>query len=269
MKEGAIAGRDYDTAVAALVQAQSVYDVANNHLASLKKVSRAATLQQAQGQLSSAEGKYLAAQAQVSYSEIRSPIDGVVTDRSLFPGETATSGITLVTVMDTSELLAKIHLSQIVAQRLKLGDIASVVIPGVDEPAAAKISLISPALDPGSTTVEVWLRIDNRASKYKVGTPVRTSIQGRTIAKALKVPSSAVLTAQDGLKSVMVVGSDGAAHKKAVQLGISDGENVEVTQGLSASDMVITTGAYGLDDGTKVKVGKADEDTGKESGEAK
>ena len=43
----------------------------------------------------------------------------------------------------------------------------------------AKVSLISPALDPGSTTVEVWLKIDNKAGALKVGTPVKVSITGR------------------------------------------------------------------------------------------
>jgi RND family efflux transporter MFP subunit len=265
LKEGAIAGRDYDTAVAALVQARSAYDVAQNHLASLQRVSREATLKQAQGQLSSAKGKYLAAQAQVSYSEIRSPINGVVTDRPLFPGETVNSGSTLVTVMDTSSLLAKVHLAQTVAQRLNVGDDASVLVPGMDDPVPAKISLISPALDPGSTTVEIWLRVDNKAGKYKAGTPVRTSITGRTAPKAVKIPLSAVLTGQDGAKSVMVIGADNVAHKKTVQLGINDGEDVQVTQGLASSEVVITTGAYGLDDGTKVKIGKPEE----EGGEAK
>lgn len=258
-QEGAIAGRDYDTAVAAQVQAQAAYDVAENHLAGLTKVSRKASLQQAEGQLSSAKGKYQAAEAQVSYSEIRSPIAGVVTDRPLFPGETANSGAPLITVMDTSALLAKVHLSQTDAQRLSVGDGASVFIPGVDTPVPAKVSLISPALDPGSTTVEVWLRVENSAGKYKAGTPVRTSIVGRTVLKAVKVPLTAVLTGQDGSKSVMVIDADGAAHKKPVQLGIADGDEVQITQGLSAADMVITTGAYGLDEGTKVKVGKADE----------
>jgi len=264
LKEGAVAGRDYDTAVTALVQARSAYDVAQNHFASLKRVSREASLQQAQGQLSSAKGKYLAAEAQVSYSEIRSPIAGVVTDRALFPGETASSGSTLVTVMDTSSLLAKVHLAQTVAQRLSVGDDASVLIPGMDDPVPAKISLISPALDPGSTTVEVWLRVDNKAGRYKAGTPVRTSITGRTVSKAVKIPLSAVLTGQDGSKSVMAVGTDSVAHKKAVQLGINDGEDIQVTQGLNRSEVVITTGAYGLDDGTKVQIGKPDK-----GGEAK
>jgi multidrug efflux pump subunit AcrA (membrane-fusion protein) len=69
-----------------------------------------------------------------------------------------------------------------------------------------------------------------------------------------------VLTAQDGSKSVMLVGSDGSAHKKSVKLGIADGDDVQVIDGLSASDMVITGGAYGLDEGTKVKVGPAEAD---------
>jgi HlyD family secretion protein len=260
LQEGAIAGREYDTANAALVQAQASYESAQNRLMSLQKVSRAATIRQAEGQLSSAKGRYLSAQAQVSYSEIRSPISGVVTDRPLFPGETANSGNTLVTVMDTSALLAKVHLSQTATQRLTVGDEASVIMPGMDDPVPAKITLISPALDPGSTTVEVWLRIENGSGKYKSGTPVRASIRGRTVTQAIKVPLSAVLTDPDGSKSVMTVGADGTAHKRAVQLGINDGKDVEVTHGISGSETVIITGAYGLDEGTKVQIGKADED---------
>lgn len=269
LAEGAIPGRDYDTAAAALVQAQAAYAVAHNHLDSLKAVSRAASLEQAEGQLSSAKGKYLASEAQVSYSEVRSPITGVVTDRPLFPGETASSGSPLITVMDTSSLLAKVHLSQTVAQRLKVGDTASIAIPGSDAPAPAKVFLISPALDPGSTTLEVWIRLDNRQGKYKAGTPAAISIKGTTVAKAVKIPMSSVLTAADGTKSVMLVGPDGAAHKQIVQLGITDGEDVQVIQGLGGSETVITTGAYGLDDGTKVKIGKAGEGEDKAGGEAK
>ena len=269
LAEGAIPGRDYDTAAAALVQAQAAYDVARNHMESLKAVSRAASIEQAQGQLSSAKGKYLAAEAQVSYSEVRSPITGTVTDRPLFPGETVNSGSTLITVMDTSSLIAKVHLAQTVAQQLKVGDDASVSIPGVDNAVAAKVYLISPALDPASTTIEVWLRVNNKAGEYKAGTPIRTSIKGRTAEKAVKIPLSAVLTAQDGSKSVMVVGADGTAHKTPVELGINNGEDVQVTKGLSGSELVITTGSYGLDDGTKVKVGKPAEDADHAGGEAK
>jgi multidrug efflux pump subunit AcrA (membrane-fusion protein) len=258
--EGAIPGRDLDTAQAALVQAQSAYDAAARHLESVKNVSREAALKSAQGQLSSAEGKMKGSEAQVGYSEIHSPINGVVTDRPLFAGETAAAGAPLLTVMDTSSLLAKSHIAQNVVQQMKLGDDAQVQVSGIADPVPAKVALISPALDPGSTTVEVWLKINNKAGKLKVGTPIKASITGRTVAQGWKIPAASVLTAQDGSKSVMLVGSDGAAHKKPVTLGIADGDDVQVTSGLSPSDMVITGGAYGLDEGTKVKVGPAEAD---------
>ena len=140
--------------------------------------------------------------------------------------------------------------------------------PGTGDPVPAKIALVSPALDPGSTTVEVWLKIDNKAGAYKSGTPVRVSITGKTASKTLKIPLSAVITGVDGSKSVMVI-TDGAAHKKPVTLGINDGDDVQVVQGLTAADTVITTGAYGLDDGTKVKIGKPDADDDKAGGDAK
>jgi multidrug efflux pump subunit AcrA (membrane-fusion protein) len=258
--EGAIPGRDLDTAEAALVAAQAAHRAAEMHLASLRSVSRAAALKAAQGQLTSAEGKYKGAEAAVGYSEIRSPIDGVVTDRPLFAGETAAAGAPLLTVMETGSLLAKMHLAQSVAQRMKLGDGATVTVPGVAAPVSAKVALISPALDPGSTTVEVWLKIDNKAGALKVGTPVKVSITGRTVAQAWKIPASSILTAQDGSKSVMVVGADGTAHRKPVTLGLQDAADVQITSGLAPGDLVITGGAYGLDDGAKVKVGAADDD---------
>jgi multidrug efflux pump subunit AcrA (membrane-fusion protein) len=265
--EGAIPGRDLDTAQAALVQTQAAYDAAKTHLESMQKVSHEAALKAAQGQLTSAEGKLKGVKAQVSYSEIRSPISGVVTDRPLFAGETAAAGAPLITVMDTSALLAKAHIAQIQAQQLKVGDQAEVRVPGADQPVKAKVSLVSPALDPGSTTVEVWLKIDNRGYALKAGTPVKVLINGRSVAQALKIPMSAVLTAEDGSKSVMVA-ADGVAHRKPVTLGIADGEDVQILSGLSTADRVITSGSYALDEGTHVKVGAApaDDDDAKPAG---
>jgi HlyD family secretion protein len=257
--QGAIPGRDLDTAKAALVQAQAAFDTAAKHLESMKAVTRESALKSAQGQLTSAEGKLKGADAQVAYSEIHSPINGVVTERPLFAGETAAAGAPLITVMDTSSLIAKTHVAQSVVQQMKVGDEAEIQVPGLADPVKAKVSLTSPALDPGSTTVEVWLKVDNKNGALKVGTPVKALITGRTVDHALKIPQSAVLTAQDGKKSVMVVGSDGKAQKKEVTLGISDGEDVQVLSGVTPSDTVITSGAYGLDEGTKVKVGKPDE----------
>jgi multidrug efflux pump subunit AcrA (membrane-fusion protein) len=259
-EQGATPGRDVDTAQAALVQAQAAYDTATKHLESLNAVSREAALKSAQGQLTSAKAKYEGAEAQASYAEIRSPIAGVVTDRPLFAGETAAAGTPLITVMDTSALLAKVHLAQAVAQRLTVGSAATVEVKGIDDPLDAKVALISPALDPGSTTVEVWLRLENPAGKLKVGSAVHVAVAGRHTERALLVPQAALIKADDGTQSVMVIGTDGAAHKRAVTTGLADAGKVQVLSGLKASDTVITTGGFALEDGTRVKVGAAKDD---------
>jgi HlyD family secretion protein len=252
--QGAISGRDLDTSQAALVQAQAAYDTAKQHLNSVQQVSRAAALKAAKGQLESARGKVQGAEAALSYSEIRSPIAGVVTDRPLYAGETAASSTPLITVMDTSALLAKIHLSQPQAQLLKTGDPASVAIPGLPDPVPGKITLVSPALDPGSSTVEIWVRLENPKGTLRPGTAVHVSIAGRTAPKAVVVPSESIVVATSGKSTVMVIGSDGVAHQTPVETGIADADLTQILTGLSAGQQVVTTGAASLDDGTHVKV---------------
>jgi HlyD family secretion protein len=253
--QGAIPGRDLDTATAALVQTQAAYDIAAQHLASQKAVTREAAIQSAKGQLLSAQGKYQGAQAGVSYSEIRSPIDGIVTERPLFAGEIAATGQPLITVMDVSSLLAKTHLSQGQAQRMHVGDEAEVTARGVEEPFKGKVTLISPALDPGSTTVEVWVKVPNRDGVLKAGTPVEVTIALKTIVDALVVSTAAIVTDSAGKKQVMVIGPDSTAHHRSVELGISQDDKTQITKGLKAGERVISSGAFAMDDGTKVKVG--------------
>lgn len=264
LREGAIAGRDTDTAIAAAVQAQAAYDTAVKHLASVEKVTQRTNVETAGGQLTSARGRLESAEAQVSYAQLRSPIEGVVTDRPLFPGEMASAGNPVITVMETASLLAKLHLAQATAQQLKLGGTAEIHIPGVENSQSAVISFISPALDPGSTTVEVWLKLNNADGRYKVGTPVHAVIRGHTMSQAVQVPPAAILPADDGSTTVLTVGADGIAYKRAVKVGLRTAAAVQILEGASPSDTVITEGGYGLDEGTKVKLGAAD-DEGKEA----
>src|SRR6185312_14158826 len=153
--QGAMPRKDLDAAKVAYVQAKAAYEQAAKHLQSVQNVSEAQAVKNAQGQLTQAKGKYEGAAAQLAYSEIRSPIDGVVTERPAYAGEMAAAGAPLITVMDTSAIIAKAHVSQDIAAQLKVGDAASISVNG-GEPVPAKISQISPALDPNSTTVEIW-----------------------------------------------------------------------------------------------------------------
>ena len=216
--------------------------------------------QTAQGQLNSAKGRSENAEAQLTYATLRSPIDGVVTDRPLFPGETASAGTPVITVMDTSFLLAKLHLAQAAAQKLMLGHQADVHVPGVGDPVNATVAFISPALDAGSTTVEVWLKLPNADGHLKVGTPVHAVILGTTIKDALQLPAAAILPGQESATAVMVVSADGSAHKRPVTVGVRTPETVQILSGLRTSDNVITEGSYGLDEGTKVTIRKAGDD---------
>lgn len=264
-KQGAISGRDVDTAVAAEAQAKAAYDTAQLHAADVARTIGRTDAQSAQGQLTSAKGRLVNAQAQVGYADLRSPIDGVVTDRPMFPGETAAAGTSLITIMDTSSLLAKLHLAQAAAQKLGLGNKAEVRVPGVGEPLEATVFFIGPALDPGSTTVEVWLKLANRDGRFKVGTPVHAVLSGTTVPNALQVPANAIVPGKESGSAVMVAGADGTAHRKPVTLGIRTPEAVQIVTGISPTDNVITEGGYGLDEGTRIKLGKpgsSDDDAG-------
>jgi HlyD family secretion protein len=250
--QGALPRKELDQAGVDLTNARNQYEVARKHLDSLNAVGKQQTLKSAKGQLESAQGKYEGASAQLSYSEIRSPINGVVTDRPLYPGEMAAAGAPLLTVMDTSQVTARAHLPQQVAALLKMGDSASITASGVEQPIPAKVSLVSPALDASSTTVEIWVLAKNPGGKLKPGSSVQVSITARSVPDALSIPAVALLTAQDGTTSVMLAGNDGHAHQKDVKVGIREGDRLQIVEGVSAGDRIVATGAYGLPDNTKI-----------------
>jgi len=255
-KQGALAKARVDEAQVALVQAQNKLAMAEQQLQRLQAVGKTAQVKAAQGQLDAARGQYEAAKAQLAYSEIRSPMTGVVTDRPLYPGGMASAGSPLMTIMDTSRIIARAHLPVAQAEGLKAGDVVEVSAPGQEHPSAGKVTLVSPALDPDSTTVEVWAEAANPMGRLKPGITVTLTFTSKNIPGALTVPTSAVVSKPDQPPYVMIVGSDGRAHERVVQIGIEQGNNKQILQGLREGELVVTTGAYGLPDNVKVQVGK-------------
>src|SRR5712671_934306 len=253
-EQGALPRKELDQSGVDVTQARNQYAIAKKHLDALMAIGKQQELRAAAGKLESAKGKYMGATAQLSYSEIRSPIDGMVTDRPLYPGEMAAAGTPLITVMDTSAVIAKAHIPQADAALLKVGDKGTITVPGIEKPIEGKVTVVSPALDPSSTTVEVWLEAKNPKHQLKPGTSVQLSLTAETVKDALVVPASAVVSAQDGSSVVMLAGSDGKAHQKAVKLGIRQGDDVQILDGVTETDKVVATGAYGLPDNTKIKV---------------
>jgi len=250
--QGALPRKELDQSRVDITQARNQYAIARKHLEALNAITKQQELKAATGQLESAKGKYLGAEAQLSYSEIHSPIDGVITDRPLYPGEMATAGSPLLTVMDTSAVIAKAHVPQADAALMKVGDKGTITAPGVDDPIEGKITVVSPALDPNSTTVEIWVQCKNPHERLRPGTSGQISMVARTLPDALAIPSGALLTGPDGTNSVMVAGNDGKAHQRPVKTGIRDGDKVQIAEGLATGDRIVGTGAYGLPDGSKI-----------------
>ncbi len=236
-KEGAISAKDVDDANVALTQARNQYELVQKQL----------DVKVAEGQLNSAKGDSASAEAQLSYTRITSPINGVVTDRPIYPGETAASGAPIITVMDLSQVVARAHISQLEAAQLKVGDAATISVPGQSKQVKATVTLVSPAVDANSTTVEVWVQAANPGGTLRPGTRVRVTMVGETVPNAIVIPTAALLTATDGATSVITLDTDNVPHKKKVKTGIRDAQDVQVTDGLQGGERVVTVGAFELD----------------------
>ena len=246
LKEGAISQKEVNDAQVAFIQAKNHYQLTAKHLEKLQGVSREQEIKAAAAQRDAAKARTDSAQAQLSYSRITSPIDGVVTDRPVFAGEMPASGSPIITVMDVSQIIARAHIALDDSKQIKVGDPANVFPPDGGAPIPGKVIVISPALDPTSTTVEVRVQAPNMADRLKPGTSMRVEMIAQTVPAAFVIPQSAVLTSPSGNTSVMVIDSENKPHKKGVTLGIRDGANVQVKEGLDNGERVVTVGAYEL-----------------------
>jgi multidrug efflux pump subunit AcrA (membrane-fusion protein) len=253
--EGALPRKDYDASIVALTQAKSQYEIASMHMTALQSAGKKQQLRSAEGQLTSAKGKYEGAAAQFAYSEIRSPINGVVTDRPTYSGETPPPGVPMLTIMDTSSVIAKAHIPQDQAAQLKTGDTATMKGAG-DIEVDGRVTLVSPALDPNSTTVEVWVEASNADGRLRPGSSVTLEMAAQTVNDAIVVPASALLKSPEGSTTLMIVANN-KAEQKEVETGIREGNSVQITKGLAGNETVIVNGSYALPDKTRVKIAEA------------
>ncbi len=235
LKQGAVSAKDVEDARIALTQAQNQYNL----------VQKQYDLRAAEGQLNAAKGRVTSSQAQLDYAKITSPIDGVVTDSPYYVGETVPSGQPILTVMNLSSIVARAHIAQDQASRLKVGDSATISAIGTTKSLEGKVTLVSPALDPNSTTVEVWVQAPNRGDKLKPGANAQVGIVAQKVQNAIVIPATALLTDTKGSSSVILVAGN-KPKQQDVKVGIRNGDNVQITEGLKQGDQVVTTGAYEL-----------------------
>ena len=252
-EQGALAGRRVDEARVAMVSAKAQLDAANEHLRTLNSISKDDQIKTAQAQVRSAEAQLNAAKAQQGYAEIRTPRSGVVSDRPLYEGEMASSGTPLLTVMDISRVVARANIPQNQGGSVKVGQTAEVIPADGGDTLEGKVTVVSPATDPASTTMQVWVEVPNSGEKLKPGASVHVKVITELVKNATTVPSAAILPGEEGGTAVLVIDENSVAHKHAVTTGIREGDKVQILTGARPGDEVVVVGGLGVDDKAKVR----------------
>jgi HlyD family secretion protein len=259
LAEGVIARKLVDEAQVALAQARVQMQTAEEHLRVLENTAKENETKGAAALVEAAKGRQQSSEAQLSYSQILSPIGGVVADRPLYAGEMANAGTPLLTVVDISRVVVRANVPLEQAAYVKVGDPATITASGGSF--QGKVTVVSPAADAGSTTVQVWVQAENPGEHLKPGAAAHVSVIVDTIKDAVVVPIEALLSSSEGKVMVMTVDSNSIAHEKPVKTGVRNAGKVQILDGLSVNEQVVVEGGVGLEDGAKVQIGAPEEES--------
>jgi multidrug efflux pump subunit AcrA (membrane-fusion protein) len=254
MQQGALARKLVDDAQVAYAQAHAASLSAQEHLRTLQSVGKEEQIKTAAAQVDAARSHLQSSEAQVGYSQIHSPIAGVIADRPLYAGEMAAQGSPLLVVMDISKVIARVNVPQNQAASVRIGQPATLTQVDADLKVEGKVVVVSPATDPNSTTIQVWVQAENPGERLKPGTSVHAAIMTEIIKAATIVPASAILPGEEGGISCLVVDSNSVTHRRTVTLGVRDGDKVQILSGLQPGETVVTVGGVGVDDKAKVRI---------------
>jgi membrane fusion protein (multidrug efflux system) len=251
---------DLQFAQTALERARSLF--ARQLLARQALDDAEARYQAALAQLDLARAQF--AQAQARLEELRitlantavtSPVDGFVGRRYLDPGAFASTNAPVVSVVDIRSVRLVANVVERDLRRVQPGTPADVDVdafPG--ERFAGRVARVAPVLDPATRTAEIEVEIPNTQFRLKPGMYARVRLAVERRPQALVVPRNAVVDL-DGRRGVFVVGEDGrTAVFRAVELGLQEGERVEIRSGVAEGERVVTAGAAALRDGDPIIV---------------
>jgi multidrug efflux pump subunit AcrA (membrane-fusion protein) len=136
---------------------------------------------------------------------------------------------------------------------VKLGQTATLTQTDSTDELTGKVTVVSPASDPASTTVQVWIKLPNPGEKLKPGSSVHAKIIAQEFKAATVVPITAILPGEEGGTAALVI-IDSVAHKRQLQLGVREGDKQQVLNGVRPGEEVVIVGGMGVDDKGKVKV---------------
>lgn len=236
-------------------RAARVRELADERLVALQDAEQAeAERDNAQARLNTAMASRDAARVQREFTVVRAPVAGVVSARSVQPGQVVGAGGELLRLIRDGRLEWRAELAEADLLRVDVGTQVRVDTPV--GPVAGTVRTISPGLDAQRRTGTVYVDLPEPG-------PLRAGMfaQGRLAlgrAQALLVPNDAVVR-RDGRAYVFTVQADNRVREQGVAVGATHGGMIEVTGGLTVDDRVVARGAGFLGDGDLVRVVDGDD----------
>jgi len=193
------------------------------------------------------------ARAQFALAAIRSPIAGTVTKRAINDGESVDPATPAFEVIDSASLDLVANVPAGYLDRIKTGDIAAVYVePLPDKEFTGGVVQVAPAVDSQTNTVAVRVRLANPSGELKAGLYATGRIAVAIHQNAIVVPETALVV--EGDEAFVFVPQGEKVQKRKVTVGIREDKRAEITEGLKEGERVVSTGAFGLGDGTKIKI---------------
>lgn len=208
--------------------------------------------------LASAQLNAVNARRAKELSTLRAPIAGVVTRQSAVLGGSVDATQSLVEVADPSSLDVMMTLSPSDAGRVRRGAVTALysgASASGDPVASGHVGDVSAAVDTASRGVLIRIVVSDRTRELRIGETLFGRVGVSEHKNAVVVPLESLVPTGEGFK-VFVVDDKGLAHAQDVKVGGRTEKNAWITEGVKAGDKVVTKGAYGMDDSTKVLTGK-------------
>jgi multidrug efflux pump subunit AcrA (membrane-fusion protein) len=184
------------------------------------------------------------------------PEDAIVAQRLVSPDQLVTDFEPLADLIDPRSIFVNAAAPVDELAKIQLGmeaTITSPLHPGLDFP--ARVAGMSPAFSPAGATSPVRLEFSGRERIYESGAPVEVVITIKSAPGAIVIPAAALFEdAANDRFYVFVAGEDGRMHRRTVTVGIRNADEVQITSGVQAGQIVITSGGYALSDGLRAKV---------------
>ena len=199
------------------------------------------------------EASHNLASLELDYTQIRAPIDGVVSARYIKLGSTLAVNAPVFRVTSLEPLIAYVHVPEREFTSIAAGQTAQLYIDALQrDPITADVTRVSPVVDPATGTFKVTIEIYDEARRIKPGMFARIGIVHDRHENALLVPRSALIE-EAAATSVFVV-ADGLARRKPVTTGYTSDGMVEILTGLDGDEAVVTVGQAGLRPDARVEV---------------